>query len=54
MKPEIVYIEPADYFPEHIRRKYRLGEFAEKKDLSPPEDETETKEGDDEPHKEHN
>ncbi|MCR5835741.1 MAG: hypothetical protein K6G88_04480 [Lachnospiraceae bacterium] len=23
------YVEPADYFPEEIRRKHKLGEFAE-------------------------
>ena len=26
---EIVYAEPADYFPKEIREKYKLGEFAE-------------------------
>ena len=31
---KIVYAEPEDYFPEEIRRKYKLGEFAEKKDVS--------------------
>ena len=25
----IVYAEPADYFPEEIRKKYGLGEYAE-------------------------
>ena len=29
MKARIVYAEPADYFPEDIRRKHRLGEFSE-------------------------
>ena len=28
---KIVYAEPADYFPEEIRKKYKLGEFAEEK-----------------------
>lgn len=27
-----VYIEPLDYFPIEIRRKYKLGEFAETKE----------------------
>ena len=27
-----VYIEPLDYFPIEIRRKYKLGEFAEPKE----------------------
>jgi len=25
---EIVYSEPADYFPEHLRKQYKLGEYA--------------------------
>ena len=25
---KIVYVEPADYIPEHIRRELKLGEFA--------------------------
>ena len=29
---KVVYAEPPDYFPEEIRRKYKLGEFAEPKD----------------------
>ncbi len=29
-KPKkIVYSEPVDYFPKEIRKKYKLGEFAE-------------------------
>lgn len=28
-KIKAVYIEPADYIPEDLRRKYKLGEFAE-------------------------
>ena len=28
---KIVYAEPADYFPKEIRKKYKLGEFAEPK-----------------------
>ena len=31
MKKKIVYAEPADYIPEELRRKYKLGEFAEEK-----------------------
>lgn len=30
-KIKAVYIEPADYFPKEIRKKYKLGEFAEPK-----------------------
>ena len=30
MKKQIVYAEPADYFPKEIRKKYKLGEYAEK------------------------
>ena len=26
---KIVYVEPADYFPESLRKKYKLGEYAE-------------------------
>ncbi len=29
---KVVYAEPPDYFPEDIRRQYKLGEFAEPKD----------------------
>ena len=29
MEKKIVYSEPADYIPEDLRRKYKLGEFAE-------------------------
>ena len=29
MKKKIVYSEPADYIPEDLRRKYKLGEFSE-------------------------
>lgn len=32
MKKKIVYSEPSDYFPEEIRKEYKLGEFSEKKD----------------------
>lgn len=30
-KIKVVYVEPADYIPEDLRRKYKLGEFAEPK-----------------------
>ena len=33
MKKKIVYSEPADYIPEDLRRKYKLGEFAESETL---------------------
>lgn len=29
MKKQIVYVEPADYIPKDLRKKYKLGEFAE-------------------------
>ena len=28
---EIKYSEPADYFPKEIRKRYKLGEYAEKR-----------------------
>lgn len=31
-KIKVVYAEPADYFPKEIRKKYKLGEFAEPKE----------------------
>ena len=31
MKKKVVYVEPADYFPIELRKKYKLGEFAEEK-----------------------
>ena len=30
MEKEIKYSEPADYFPEAIRKKHQIGEYAEK------------------------
>ena len=27
------YVEPADYIPEDLRKKYKLGEYAESKEL---------------------
>lgn len=32
-KVKIVYSEPADYFPEEIRKEYKLGEYAEEKTI---------------------
>ena len=29
MKKKIVYVEPADYIPKDLRKKYKLGEYAE-------------------------
>ena len=29
MKKKIVYAEPADYFPKELRKKYKLGEYAD-------------------------
>ena len=29
MKIKVVYLEPADYFPKEIRKKYKLGEYAD-------------------------
>lgn len=34
-KIEIMYAEPADYFPEEIRKKYKLGEYAEDETIAP-------------------
>lgn len=31
MKKKVWYVEPADYIPEELRKKYKLGEFAEEK-----------------------
>ena len=28
---KVKYVEPADYFPESIRKQLKLGEYAEKK-----------------------
>ena len=30
-KKEIKYVEPANYFPESVRKKHKIGEFAETK-----------------------
>ena len=32
-QPKIVYAEPQDYFPEETRKKYKLGEYEESKEL---------------------
>ena len=29
MKKKVAYIEPDDYFPKKLRKKYKLGEYAE-------------------------
>lgn len=29
MAKKIIYSEPAEYFPKELRKKYKLGEFAE-------------------------
>ena len=29
MKKRVVYVEPADYIPKDLRKKYKLGEFVE-------------------------
>ena len=31
-KSKIVYVEPADYFPKEIRKKYKLGEYDDERD----------------------
>ncbi len=28
MIKKVVYVEPADYFPKELRKKYKLGEYA--------------------------
>lgn len=30
MKKQVVCVEPADYIPKDLRKKYKLGEYAEK------------------------
>ena len=32
MKKKVVYAEPSNYFPLEIRKRYKLGEFAEKQE----------------------
>ena len=32
MIKKVVYVEPADYIPKDLRKKYKLGEYAEKED----------------------
>ena len=29
MKKKIKYVEPADYFPNELRKKYKLGEYSD-------------------------
>ena len=31
MEKKVAYVEPEDYFPKDIRKKYKLGEYAEEK-----------------------
>ena len=31
MERKIIYSEPAEYIPEHLRKLYKLGEYAEQK-----------------------
>ena len=31
MIKKVVYVEPADYIPKDLRKKYKLGEFSEEK-----------------------
>lgn len=39
MTVKAIYVEPEDYFPEEIRKKYKLGEY--NADYDDDEDETE-------------
>ena len=32
MIKKVVYVEPADYIPKDLRKKYKLGEYAEMQD----------------------
>ena len=36
MTKKIKYTEPADYFPKEIRKKCKIGEYAEKKEKPAP------------------
>ena len=45
MKKQVVYVEPADYIPKDLRKKYKLGEFAEEKVESEIKVTVETKNG---------
>ena len=31
MIKKVVYVEPVDYFPEELRKEFKLGEYAEEK-----------------------
>ena len=33
---KIVYTEPVDYFPKELRKKYKLGEYAETEEKKKP------------------
>ena len=41
MQNNIKYIEPAEYFPEDIRKRYKLGEYAEQNPGEKPQTEAE-------------
>ena len=45
MRKQVVYVEPADYIPKDLRKKYKLGEFAEEKVESEIKVTVETKNG---------
>ena len=45
MVKKVVYVEPADYIPKDLRKKYKLGEFAEEKVESEIKVTVETKNG---------
>lgn len=39
-KKQIVYSEPADYFPKELRKEFKLGEYAETAKKKPIKQET--------------
>ena len=41
MEKKVVYVEPADYFPKELRKKYKLGEYAETQNNTTKTEETE-------------
>lgn len=40
MIKKVVYVEPADYIPKDLRKKYKLGEFAETEEKDTPKEQT--------------
>ena len=40
MIKKVVYVEPADYIPKDLRKKYKLGEYAETEEKGTSEDKT--------------